>query len=134
MFNRPASPCPIPRCALEWYLTAQAAVAGTFVWLSGDPRFGHYDICFSSAIHIPMSSMRWGICLWLVAAVQVLAVRLAPVAPQTWAAGIAAFAWAAFAMSTWHGGMVAFACPIAALAALGELYVCAMLWGGRWRP
>lgn len=124
-------PCPIPRCALEWYLATKAAVVGTTVWLSGDPRFGHYDIYLPFA-HIPMSSLRWAIALWLVALLQILALCLAPTAPQRWAAGLAAFAWAAFAISAWHGGMVAVACGASVLAALGELYVCAMLRGARW--
>lgn len=125
------TPCPIPRCALEWYLALQAAVAGSTVWLSGDPRLGHYDICLP-LIHIPMNSLRWGLSLWIIAVLQMLALRVAPIAPQQFIAGAAAFTWAAFALSTWHGGMVALACGISVLAALGQVYVCAMLKGAKW--
>ena len=124
-------PCPIPRCALEWFLAALAAVTGTSVWLSGDPRFGHYDICLPF-VHIGMSSMRWGVCLWLIAVAQAVSLLIVPHKPQQLVAGLAAFAWAAFSLSVWHGGMVAVAFGVACLSALGQLYVCAMLRGARW--
>ena len=125
-------PCPIPRCALEWYLALKAIVAGSAVWWSGDPRLGHYDICLPF-IHVPMDSMRWGITLWLVALGQIIALQLVSSIPQRWTAGIAAFTWATFATSAYHGGMVAFAGPIAILAFFGQLYICAMLIGAKWR-
>lgn len=128
---RPRLPCPIPRCALEWYLALQAMIAGTSIWWSGDPRLGHYDIALPFA-HIPMDSVRWAITLWLIAVVQMVALCIQPAAPQRWVSGIAAFAWAAFALSTLHGGMIAYAFGSAVLAALGQIYVCAMFRGGRW--
>jgi hypothetical protein len=128
---RSSLPCPIPRCALEWYLTAQAAVAGTGIWLSGDARLGRYDICLP-LLKIPMNSLRWGVALWFIAILQALALYLAPIAAQRWVAAVSAFCWAAFAISTYHAGMIEFACPVSALAALGQLYVCAMLRGARW--
>lgn len=128
----PAQPCPIPRCALEWYLACQAIVAGVSIWWSGDPRLGHYDIALPF-LHIPMDSMRWAVALWLIAILQAVALELAPAAPQRWVAGLAAFTWAALALSMLHGGMVAYAFGSATLAFLGQLYVCAMLRGARWR-
>lgn len=100
------------------------------IWWSGDLRLGHYDILMPF-VHVPMDSMRWGLTLWLVALGQIVALQIAPAAPQRLAAGIAAFAWAALAIATYHSGMV-FACPVAGLAFLGQLYVCAMLRGARW--
>jgi hypothetical protein len=79
-----------------------------------------------------MSSMRWGVALWLVAIAQWVALELRPVAPQCIAAGLASFTWVAFALSTYHASMTAFACPIAIGFAFGQLYICGMLWGGRW--
>jgi hypothetical protein len=127
----PTQPCPIPRCALEWFLAVSGPVIGTTIWWSGDPRLGHYDVCLS-LIHIPMNAMRWGIALWLVGVLQMAALYAAPTAPQRLAAGLACFAWVVLAFSLFHGGMVAFACPASLLLALGELYVCAMLRGARW--
>lgn len=129
----PVLPCPIPRCALEWYLAAQAAFAGTSIWLSGDPRLGRYDILLPF-VSIPMNSWRWAVTLWLIAALQALAVQIAPAVVQRWAAGLAAFTWAAFAISAYHVGLVAFAFGAAILAALGQVYVCAMFRGARWKP
>lgn len=125
------TPCPIPRCALEWYLVAKAAVVGSSVLQSGDPRLGHYDIALPF-LYIPMDSLRWGVALWLLAVVQAVALMIRPQAPQRWVSGFAAFVWAAFALSAWHGGMVAVACGLAVLASLGQLYVCAMFRGARW--
>lgn len=128
----PVLPCPIPRCALEWYLALQAAVAGTTILFAGDPRLAHYDISLPF-IHIPMDAIRWGAALWTLAIVQALAISIASTAPQRWVSGIAAFAWAALALSMPHGGMVAYAFGSAVLAALGQLYVCAMFRGARWK-
>lgn len=129
--NRPSLPCPIPRCALEWFLALQAAVAGSSIWLSGDPRLGQYDISMPF-MNISMSSLRWGIALWFIAALQAVALHLWPIGPQRAAAGLACFAWLAFSASSYQGGMIAFAFTQAILTALGQLYVCAMLQGARW--
>jgi hypothetical protein len=128
----PTQPCPIPRCALEWYIAAQAIVAGISIWWSGDPRLGHYDIAFLG-LHIPMDSLRWALALGLVGVAQMAAISIAPSAPQRWIAGIACFAWAALALSMLHGGMVAYGFGSAVLAAFGQLYVCAMFRGARWK-
>lgn len=125
-------PCPIPRCALEWYLVAQAIAAGASIWWSGDPRLGHYDIRMLF-VCLPMDSIRWGITLWTIAGLQVAALQIGATAAQRLVAGIGAFTWAALALSMMHGGMVAYAFGSAVLAALGQLYVCAMLRGARWR-
>jgi hypothetical protein len=127
----PFPPCPIPRCALEWFLAVMAAVAGTTIWLSGDVRLGDYDIALPF-LNVSMSAARWGITLWLTCAAQSIALYLAPLAPQRIAAFLACLTWMAFAASTWHAGMIAFAFGVAVLSALGQLYVCAMLQGSRW--
>lgn len=125
-------PCPIPRCALEWFLVVSAIVAGISIWMSGDPRLGHYDIALP-AIDIRMNSARWGMAFELLGVMQAAAIMWRHSGPQRLVAGVAAFTWAAFAISAWHGGMVAFAFGDALLAAGGQMYVCAMFRGARWR-
>lgn len=129
--RRPAVPCPVPRCALEWYLALQAVAAGIGVGATGDPRLA-VDMVNFGLFLLPMNAALWAVWLTAAGALQMLSLCVLGQAPQRYAAGFGCFTFAMFGVSCFQGGMTSFAAPIAGLAAILELFVCAILRGARW--
>ena len=131
----PTSPCPVHPCALEWYIASQAVIAAISFYIVNDPRMETGQFNFGW-ISFHMNAISWSVWLLIIGFSQMVALFMAPSSPnavQRWASGIACFSWSAFALGLFHGGLIKFAFGQAILCALGQLYVCTLLRGARWR-
>lgn len=123
--SKKLGPCPIPRCALEWFLALASCIMGVSFILSpvGLQLRSYLSDLPPSAIHIiPLS---WGFLLFMAGFAQAVSLLMARV-PQRWAASAALVVWVIITVMVIHAGLLLLAAPCIAIL-LGEFYVATML-------
>lgn len=126
MVRGKATPCPIPRCALEWQLSFLLLACAVMILFGADMTslFGA-----GSARHFRTF---WSFLLGLPAILQIAALLTPNRALHRWTAFVAGMVSLVFAKFLFHADSLSIPAGVFVVQTLGELFVFLMLAGAKW--
>ena len=126
--NRP-EPCPIPRCALEWYLASEMLVIAALLGVVADNGSVAAALGFG---HFPVARLGWGLLMGIPAVVQIVSLLTRNRLLQRWAAFIASIVSLSLATILLQIPSLPILAGVLLVQTIAEFIVFAILKGARW--